>query len=188
MASGGFRFVGTSMGGILGMLLAAGPLKERISHLVLNDIGPELPAEAARRIGSYVGNPPVFDTIAEFESWIRQNYAPFGRNSETFWRRMVDTSLRRTDAGKVTVHYDPAIVAGLRKLEADADSWPVYDAIAAPTLLLRGEHSDVLAKPVATAMTQRGPKAELREMPGVGHAPTLASAAEIDLLRAFLAR
>lgn len=185
---GRLRWIGTSMGGILGMMLAAGPLKERISHLVINDIGPELPAEAARRIGAYVGNPPVFDTIAEIEEWFRRNYAPFGKNSEAFWRRLVDTSVRRTDAGKVTVHYDPAIVAGLRRIEADADSWPVYNAIVAPTLLLRGERSDVLPKAVAEAMTQRGPRAELREIADVGHAPTLGSAAEIDLLRSFLGR
>ncbi len=181
------RWVGTSMGGLIGVTLAAGRLKGRISHLVINDIGPDIPEAGTGRIAAYVGNPPVYDTVAEMDAWLRRNYAPFGDNSEAFWQRMVDTSVRRTDAGKVTVHYDPAIVSQFTHHKADLDVWDAYDAIAAPTLLLRGETSDVLAAPVAAKMVQRGPKPRLVEFAGVGHAPTLATAAEIDLLRNFLA-
>ncbi len=100
-------WVGTSMGGLIGVTLAAGRLKGLISHLVVNDIGPEIPAVGIDRIAAYVGAPPVYDTVAELEAWLRRTYAPFGHNTDAFWRRMADTSARRTDSGKVTVQYDP---------------------------------------------------------------------------------
>ena len=181
------RWVGTSMGGLIGVTLAAERLKDRITHLVINDIGPDIPEAGSRRIVDYVGNPPVYDTVAELEGWLRKNYAPFGPNSEAFWRRMADSSARRTDDGRVTVHYDPDIVTQFTHHKADLDVWDSYDAIAAPTLLLRGETSDVLDAAVARQMTTRGPKPRLIEFAGVGHAPTLATEAEIALLRDFLA-
>lgn len=181
------RWVGTSMGGLIGVTLAAGRLKGRISHLVINDIGPDIPDAGIGRISTYVGTPPVYDTVAEMAGWLRANYAPFGPNSDAFWQRMVDTSVRRTDSGKVTVHYDPAIAGQLTHHKADLDVWDAYDAITAPTLLLRGQVSDVLSAPVARTMTERGPKPRLVEFAGVGHAPTLATDAEIGLLRDFLA-
>jgi len=181
------RWVGTSMGGLIGVTLAAGRLKGRISHLVINDIGPDIPDAGIGRIATYVGTPPVYDTVAEMAGWLRANYAPFGANSDAFWQRMVDTSVRRTDGGRVTVHYDPAIASQLTHHKADLDVWDAYDAITAPTLLLRGESSDVLASSVARRMTERGPKPRLVEFSGVGHAPTLATDAEIGLLRDFLA-
>jgi pimeloyl-ACP methyl ester carboxylesterase len=180
------RWVGTSMGGLIGVTLAAGRLKGRITHLVINDIGPDIPEVGIGRISTYVGTPPVYDTVTEMAGWLRANYAPFGPNSNAFWQRMVDTSIRRTDAGKVTVHYDPAIASQLTHHKADLDVWDAYDAITAPTLLLRGATSDVLSASVARTMTLRGPKPRLVEFAGVGHAPTLATGAEIDLLREFL--
>ncbi len=181
------RWVGTSMGGLIGVTLAGGRLKDRISHLVINDIGPDIPTKGLDRIARYVGTPPVYDTIAELEAWLRKNYAPFGPNSDAFWRRMADTSARRTDDGRVTVHYDPQLVQLLTHHEADRNLWPAYDAITAKTLLIRGEHSDVLSAAVATEMTERGPKPELIEYQGIGHAPTLTTDAEIKVLREFLA-
>src|SRR5690606_16833066 len=167
--------------------LAAGGLKHRITHLVINDIGPDIPEAGTGRIASYVGSPPVYDTVAELEAWLRANYAPFGTNSDAFWRRMADTSARRTDDGRVTVHYDPNIVSQFTHHKADLDVWDAYDTIEAKTLLLRGEHSDVLSAAVAEEMTRRGPRPQLRGMPGCGHAPTLASGVEGALLRDFLA-
>jgi pimeloyl-ACP methyl ester carboxylesterase len=181
------RWIGTSMGGLIGITLAAGALKGRMTHLVVNDIGPAVPAGGAGRIAAYVGNPPVYDTVAELEAWLRTNYAPFGPNSDAFWRRMADTSMRRTDEGRVTVHYDPNIVSQITHQNADLDLWDDYDAITAKTLLIRGANSDVLPAPVAAEMVRRGPKPRLVEFPGIGHAPTLASQAEIELLRGFLA-
>lgn len=179
-------WVGTSMGGLLGITLAAGPLRERITHLVINDVGPDIPYDSARRIADYVGNPPVFDSIADYEAWLRRTYAPFGENSESFWRRMVDTSMRRTDKGQVTVHYDPAIVSTMVENKADLDVWNAYDAVTAHTLLIRGEQSDVLSPTVASAMRMRGPCPELVTIPHCGHAPTLSAEKQIDLLRTFL--
>ncbi len=181
------RWVGTSMGGLLGVTLAAGRLKGRISHLVVNDIGPSIPAEASGRIAAYVGSPPVFDTMTELEGWLRTSYEPFGDNPASFWRRMTDTSGRRNDAGKVTVHYDPQIVTMFTLHKSDLDCWPEWDAVEAPTLLLRGETSDVLPRAVADEMRARGPKPQFEELAGYGHAPTLVSAREQQLLRTFLA-
>lgn len=183
---GTIRWVGTSMGGLLGVTLAAGFLKERISHLVVNDIGPWIPQDATGRIGSYVGNPPAFHSISELEQWLRKNYAPFGENSDQFWRRMADTSARRMDDGRITTHYDPQIVSQFTVHKSDLDCWPHWDALAAKTLLLRGEKSDVLPSSVAAEMTQRGPKPQLVEFSGCGHAPTLASESEFAVLGKFL--
>lgn len=181
------RWVGTSMGGLIGVTLAAGRLKGRITHLVINDIGPDIPAAGAERIASYVGTPPVYDTVAELEAWLRANYAPFGDNTDAFWRRMADTSARRTDNGRVTVHYDPNIVSQFTHHKADLDVWDAYDAVEARALLIRGESSDVLAAAVAEEMTRRGPRPALHVIAGCGHAPTLADDAQIALIREFLA-
>lgn len=181
------RWVGTSMGGLIGVTLAAGRLKERITHLVVNDIGPDIPEAGAGRIVSYVGNPPLCDTVAELEAWLRKSYAPFGTNTDAFWRRMADTSARRTDKGRITVHYDPQIVTQFTHHRGDLDVWDSYDAVTAAMLLIRGEDSDVLAEDVAHRMTERGPRPRLVVMPGCGHAPTLVGEAEIAMLREFLA-
>lgn len=180
------RWVGTSMGGLLGITLAAGALKGRLTHLVVNDVGPDIPAQGTGRISSYVGSPPVYDTVAELEAWLCRTYEPFGDNTPQFWRRMADTSARRTDDGRITVHYDPAIATQLTTHKADLDVWDKYDAVAAPTLLIRGETSDVLSKDTAGEMTRRGPRPRLVTIPGCGHAPTLANREQIGLLRDFL--
>lgn len=182
------RWVGTSMGGIIGVKLASKVLKGRISHLVINDIGPDIPQAGTSRIAAYVGNPPIYDTVIEMETWLRQNYAPFGDNTDTFWRRMADTSIRRTQDGRVTVHYDPAIASQFIHHKADLDVWDAYDTVTAKTLLIRGEKSDVLSVATAEKMTKRGPRPRLETMSGCGHAPTLVSSFEIALLRDFLAQ
>jgi pimeloyl-ACP methyl ester carboxylesterase len=181
------RWIGTSMGGLIGVTLAAGALRERITHLVINDIGPDIPEAGVERITSYVGNPPVVDSVRELEAWLRASYAPFGANTDAFWRRMADTSSRRTDAGRITCHYDPAIIAQFTCHRADLDVWDAYDSLGAKTLLLRGATSDVLSAEVATRMTMRGPRPRLVTFPACGHAPTLATASEVALLKDFLA-
>lgn len=181
------RWIGTSMGGLIGVTLAAGLLRDRITHLVINDIGPDIPQAGVDRIVAYVGTPPVCDTVTELEAWLRQSYAPFGQNSDAFWRRMADTSARRTDDGRVTVHYDPAIITQFTHHKGDLDVWDAYDTLTTPALLLRGESSDVLPAAIAEEMLGRGPRPRLVTLPACGHAPTLASEREIALLRAFLA-
>lgn len=180
------RWVGTSMGGLLGITLAATALKDRITHLVINDVGPDIPADGSRRIADYVGNPPTFDTMSEMEHWLRTTYASFGSNTDYFWRRMAETSTRRKGDGRLTVHYDPGIVSLMKENSADLDVWDVYKAVTARAILFRGEKSDVLTAETAQRMTEVGPKPELITRPDCGHAPTLASAEEIALVRAFL--
>lgn len=182
------RWVGTSMGGLIGLALAAERLKDRITHLVLNDIGPEVPQAAADRIAAYAGNPPSFSTFGEFEAWIRTIYRPFGEHDDATWKLLAETGHRRTDDGRITVHYDPRIVTQFTTHKSDLDLWDEFDAVTCPTLLLRGANSDVLQGGVAEAMTKRGPKAMLVEIEGVGHAPVLNNREQRGIVTAFLAR
>ncbi len=187
LAMASFRWIGTSMGGMLGLILAADPLCDRISHLVLNDVGPVVPPPAAQRIAAYVGNPPLFATFSELEQWLRTVYAPFGPQTDATWRHLAETSWRRTDAGQLTVHYDPRLVGHLTEHPSDWDQWLRYDRIRCPTLLLRGKHSDVLTAETATRMTQRGPRCRLLEIDDCGHAPMLNTAMEQQCIVEFLA-
>ncbi len=181
------RWVGTSMGGHVGMVAASGPLRKRITHLVLNDVGPDIQPSALRRIAEYVGNPPVFDSLRELEAWLRTVYAPFGEQTDETWRQLTETSYRRTDSGQVTVHYDPKIAAQLTSGVDAVDLWQAYDGVSCPTLLLRGAESDLLAAKTAQEMTQRGPRCRLEIIPGVGHAPMLNSPQQMALVERFLA-
>ena len=182
------RWVGTSMGGATGMHAAATTLRDRISHLVVNDIGPELPQPAIERILAYAGNPPAFDTVTELEAWLRVAYKPYGWQSDEQWRRMADTSVRRLPDGRVTLHYDPAIVGQFSHHPGDYDRWTGYDSLRMPLLLLRGADSDLLLPGVAHAMTERGPRAQRIDFPDCGHAPALNVPDQIEAIRLFLAR
>ena len=181
------RWVGTSMGGAIGTVAAATTLKGRISHLVLNDIGPELAAVAIERIKSYAGSPPAFDTVTELETYLRTIYKPYGWQSDAQWRRMTETSVRRLPNGQVTTHYDPAMVRQFFVHPHDYELWETYDTLELPTLVLRGEHSDLLTAATAEQMTRRGPRAQLVEIAECGHAPCLNVPHQIELVRAFLA-
>jgi len=181
------RWVGTSMGGALGMVAAATTLAGRLSHLVLNDIGPQLETLAIERIKSYAGKPPAFDSVTELEAYLRTIYQPYGWQSDAQWRRMTETSVRRLPNGQVTTHYDPAMVRQFFAHPQDYERWAEYDALTLPTLVLRGEHSDLLSAEVARQMTQRGPRAQLAEIAECGHAPCLNVPHQIELVRAFLA-
>lgn len=186
MGVGSCRWIGTSMGGALGMIAAAGPLKGRIERLVINDIGPSLNPEAVERIRRYVTVMPDFAGIEEFEKFLRLVYAPYGQMTDAEWRRMAETSARRRDDGRIVSHYDPEV---MRVFAENADSyemWPVFDAIACPTLVLRGENSDLLLPEVAAEMTRRGPKARLVTVPGCGHAPALNVPEQFAVVEGFL--
>ncbi len=183
---GCLRWVGTSMGALIGIRLAAGVLKERITHLVINDIGPHIPQSAQARIIDYVGNPPVFDRVTQMEDWLRRSYAPFGDNPDTFWRRVINASIRRNDDGRITVHYDPRIVSQFTRHKADLDIWPHYDAVGARTLLMRGDRSDVLPASIAEEMRGRGPRPDYAIIADVGHAPTFVADDQQQILQQFL--
>ncbi|MCR6628822.1 MAG: alpha/beta hydrolase [Magnetospirillum sp.] len=182
------RWVGTSMGGLVGMALAGSPeTAARMERLVLNDVGPQLNADAVERIKAYVTVVPEYPTFERFEAFIRMAYAPFGKLTDTEWRAMAQASVRRRDNGSFSAHYDPAVMRALLQPGAVEDAWPLYEAIRCPTLVMRGEHSDLLEPEVAERMSRCGPRAQLVTVPGCGHAPMLNTLDQIGVLMGFLA-
>ncbi|WP_295432565.1 alpha/beta hydrolase [uncultured Thiodictyon sp.] len=181
------RWVGTSMGGLIGMALAGTPqTAPRIERLVLNDIAPRLNQVAIDRILAYVTLVPEFAGMMEFETFLRAVYAPFGRLSDDEWRLLAETSMRRRDNGRISSHYDPAVMRVFAEQAADFDMWAIFDAITCPVLALRGEVSDLVEPHVAEEMTGRGPKARLVTIPGCGHAPALNTPEQFAVLEGFL--
>lgn len=181
-------WVGTSMGGMLGMLLASRP-ETPIRRLVLNDIGTVIPKESMARIGKYAGTDPRFNTYAEIEQYVRTVSASFGPLTDAQWQHMTVHNSRQHDDDRWGMNYDPAIALPFRKaIDKDIVLWNYYDAISCPTLLLRGEQSDVLPRDVAMEMTQRGPRPRLVEFAGIGHAPALMADDQIAAIRGFLLR
>jgi pimeloyl-ACP methyl ester carboxylesterase len=180
-------WLGTSMGGAIGLRDAAGRLKGRIRRLVLNDMGPEIAASAVERIRTYAGSPASFATVGELEAYFRTIYAPYGWLSDAQWRRLTETSVRRLPDGRVTPHYDPAMVRQFIDHPQDYDQWPQWDALEIPVLCLRGEHSDLLEAPVAERMRQRGPRAVVATIAGCGHAPALNVPEHFTLVERFFA-
>jgi pimeloyl-ACP methyl ester carboxylesterase len=181
------HWIGTSMGGAIGMRVAATSLRSRINRLVLNDIGPTVAEAAVARITAYAGSPPRFNTVSELEGYFRTIYKPYGYLSDTQWRRLTETSVRRTEDGQVTPHYDPNMVMQFERYPADYDQWADYDAITAKTMVLRGADSDLLRADIAEEMTRRGPRCRLEVIAGCGHAPALNVPAQYALIEQFLA-
>lgn len=180
------RWVGTSMGGAIGMKVAGGPLRDRITHLVLNDIGPKIADAAVARIRSYAGSPSAFATVSELEAYFRIIYKPYGVLTDEQWRRLTETSVRRLPDGRVTPHYDPKMVRQFEVYPNDYDLWPDYERIVAKVLCLRGADSDLLLPADAEEMTRRGARCRLETIPGCGHAPALNVPEQIEMVRAFL--
>ena len=188
------HWVGTSMGGAIGTLCAGGlaepSLKGRIRSLALNDNAPELAQAAIERIRAYAGQPPAFDTVTELEAFYRQVYQPFGWLSDAQWRRLAETSTRRLPDGRVTPHYDPAMVRQFIVHPDDYLIWAHYDAIDVPVLLLRGADSDLVLPDTVPRMRQRGPGQhgllQTIEVPGCGHAPALNVPEQLNSVTAFL--
>jgi len=179
-------WVGTSMGGLLGIVLAA-QRNTPVARLVVNDVGPVIESAALARIGSYVGTDPQFESFAALEAHIRAVSAPFGALSDAQWETLARTTARQLPDGRWRLKYDPGIAVPFRvQATLNSDLWPLWDAISCPTLILRGAESDLLAPATAAAMRTRGPKPDLIEFPGIGHAPTLLDAAQIAPVAAFL--
>jgi pimeloyl-ACP methyl ester carboxylesterase len=145
-----------------------------------------LAAPAVARILAYAGQPPAFATVGELEQYFRTVYQPYGVLTDTQWRRLAETSLRRLPDGRVTPHYDPAMVRQFVTHPADYDQWDAWDALTIPVLVLRGAHSDLLLPDVAEAMRNRGPRAVVATIPGCGHAPALNTPAQFALVERFL--
>jgi pimeloyl-ACP methyl ester carboxylesterase len=188
------HWVGTSMGGAIGTVCAAGlvqpQLKGRILSLVLNDNAPRLAEPALQRIRAYAGNPPAFDTIAQLEAFYRQVYKPFGWLSDEQWLRLAETSTRRLPDGRVTPHYDPMMVRQFIDHPHDYELWEHYDAITIPVLCLHGAESDLVLHETTDEMLRRGPGLKgltrIVDIAGCGHAPALNVPEQLDLVTAFI--
>ena len=182
-------WVGTSMGGLLGMMLAAQP-NTFIRRLVMNDVGPFVPASVAEHISTYVNLNLDFDTTEEIEAYLRQIYAGFGNLTSTQWRHMARHSQRRKPNGRLGLAFDPNIGLLYAPPYAppfkDVDLWHLWDLVRCPVLVLRGENSPVLLPEKAEEMTRRGPRASVRVIPGCGHAPALMSPEQIAIVEDWL--
>jgi pimeloyl-ACP methyl ester carboxylesterase len=186
MDVGWVDWVGTSMGGMIGMALAA-QHGTPIRRLVLNDVGPFLPKAALERIGDYVGKAPRFADIGELEGYLRTVHAPFGPLTDDQWRHLA-THSARPDGDGLALAYDPGIAVPFSPEEglSDVDLWAVWDAIRCPVLVLRGESSDLLSAETAAGMAARGPKARIVEIAGCGHAPALMDEEQIAIIDDWL--
>jgi pimeloyl-ACP methyl ester carboxylesterase len=187
-------WVGTSMGGLIGMGLAGLP-GSPVRRLVLNDVGPSIEPVAIARIGSYLGQPAHWKSVDEAADALWAISQGFGPHTREQWLALTRPQLVPDERGGEKgwkSHYDPAIALPLRAVTpqiaaaGEALLWQAYERITAPTLLLRGEQSDLLSAATAQAMTERGPRAQLRVLPGVGHAPTLVAPEQRALVREFL--
>lgn len=178
-------WVGTSMGGLIGLLLAALP-NSPIQKLIINDIGPFIPKAALERIATYVGIPMTFSNLDEMEHYIREIAAPFGPLTDAQWQHLTVHGAKQTDNG-FTFAYDPGIAEAFHdSAQADVDLWSFWDQIQCPTLLIRGADSDLLMAADAKAMSERGPRAKVVEFEGIGHAPVLMDAEQIAVVHDWL--
>jgi pimeloyl-ACP methyl ester carboxylesterase len=181
-------WLGTSMGGLMGLFAASLP-GSPVRRLILNDIGPFVPKASLERIAAYVGKDPRFADIDGVEQYLRTVHAPFGDLTDTQWRHLATHGARHRDDGGCGLAYDPKIGDALRASPiADLDLWALWDRIQCPVLVLRGADSDLLLRETAAEMTRRGPKAELIEFAGCGHAPALMAAEQIAAVRDWLLR
>ena len=178
-------WVGTSMGGLLGIIMAAMP-KNPIRKLVVNDAGMLVPKAALERLALYVGKDPRFATLDALEAHVRHISAPFGALSDEQWRHLTVHSAKQHADGTWGFRYDPAIANAFSGELNDIDLSAYWDAVRCPTLLLRGADSDILLRATAEAMTQRGLRATLVEFQAVGHAPMLMLDEQITAVRDFL--
>jgi len=192
---GTLDWVGTSMGGLIGMGVCGTPklpLPVPVRKLVLNDVGPAIQWTALQRIGTYLGNTGQFESVQQAADAMWQISQSFGPHTPEQWLALSQAMVKPLPAGGFTLHYDPAIAMPFRALtESDAVNgqaalWNAYDNIRAQTLLLRGANSDLLNHETALEMTRRGPKARLVEFEGVGHAPTLMAHNQVEAVASFL--
>jgi pimeloyl-ACP methyl ester carboxylesterase len=190
-------WVGTSMGGLIGLGVAALPTAAGspglIRKLVLNDVGPAIEPASLQRIGGYLGQPAHWATAEEAAAALWSISQGFGPHTPEQWLALTRPQLVPHESGSgFKSHYDPAIAVPFRAATpemaafGEAMLWQAYDRLACPTLLLRGAESDLLSAATARAMTQRGPRARLQEFAGVGHAPTLVQPDQRAMVRQFL--
>lgn len=190
-----FDWVGTSMGGLIGMTLAGAPdlpLPAPMHRLVLNDVGPAIAWSALERIGQYLGKSTTFPSVEAAAAAMRLVSQTFGPHTDEQWLALSRPMLRRMPEGDWRMHYDPAIAVPYAEVtreaaaEGEAALWALYDHVKADTLVLRGADSDLLTRATAVAMGERGPHAHTVEFAGVGHAPTLVAEDQVRVVLDFL--
>ena len=180
-------WIGTSMGGLIGMYMASGPLSARLNWLIVNDIGPEVPQDAIDRILAYADAAPEFRTLSEVEAWLRAAYAPFGTPPDPFWRRMARTSVRRKANGLFTTHFDPKITVQFTASAHELTSWDRFRRIALPMHLIAGTESDILPADILGRMQALRPGMGTTLRQGIGHAPSLSEPGDTERVRAIIA-
>ncbi|MDV7142394.1 alpha/beta hydrolase [Tropicimonas sp. TH_r6] len=176
-------WIGTSMGGLIAMRMASGALADRLSWMILNDIGPEIPQAAIDRILAYADEQPTFACLSEAEAWFRAAYTPFGPADDGFWTRMARCSVRRRSDGTFTTHFDPRITIQFLASAEELTSWDRYERIRIPTHLIRGAASDLLPAATAARMQASGPHPGKTEIEDCGHAPSLSRRQDARLIR-----
>jgi pimeloyl-ACP methyl ester carboxylesterase len=190
-------WVGTSMGGLIGLVVCGQPdlpLPVPVRRLILNDVGPTIEWLSLQRIGEYLGNFGTFESVQAAADAMWALSSSFGPHTPAQWLALSQYMVKPVadSAGRVTLHYDPAIATAFKTMTAESSAqgeavlWQLYDNISAQTLLVRGAVSDLLSVATAQAMTQRGPKARLVEFAGVGHAPTFIADDQIRAATDFL--
>jgi pimeloyl-ACP methyl ester carboxylesterase len=194
-AMGALDWLGTSMGGLMGMVVCGTPelpVPVPPRRLVLNDVGPAIEWQALERIGTYLGNTGRFETVEQTAAAMWAISTSFGPHTPEQWLALSQPMVRRLPEGGFTLHYDPAIAVPFRGVTAESAAqgeaalWRLYDNVHAEVLITRGANSDLLARGTALAMTERGPKARLVEFDGVGHAPTFVTENQIEAVASFL--
>ncbi len=181
-------WVGISMGGLIGMVLAIQPdIPVPINKLVMSDIGPLIPMSALSRMSEYVGKDIRFTSFDELEDYIKKISAPFGPLTEAQWHHMTVHSVREFSDGSYGFRYDPKVSVSFKAhVLKDIDLWAYWDQLTASTFVLRGADSDVLSDRTAEEMKIRGTRATVVNLPGIGHAPVLMDSQQVDLVKGFL--
>lgn len=181
------HWVGTSMGGLIGMFLAS-MANTPIRRLLLNDVGPTITTTSLARIGDYLGSDPSWATFDEALFYTKFIGAPFGALSEAQWLQLTEHSVSQRADGRWGFVYDPAIAVPFKQAFAgpEINLWPIYESITCPTLVTRGALSDLLTAETWQQMGLRGPRAKLAEIAAVGHAPMFLSADQIAVATDFL--
>ncbi|WP_085580188.1 alpha/beta fold hydrolase [Thalassospira mesophila] len=178
-------WIGTSMGGIIGMVVADVAPK-RIDRILLNDIGPELAQDAVDRIKAYVGGTPEFASIAEIDAIMRVIYAPFGLENDAEWAELAMYSARRLPNGKYAMHYDPRVMEVFRDQIDDYDGWDIFNRLSCPLTMFSGVQSDLVPEPIVKKMQAAKPEMHLVSLENCGHAPYLNTRGQVESVKIFL--
>ncbi len=185
-------WVGTSMGGVIGMLMAAQKGDVPVARLVLNDIGPPVSWKSILNMKVYVGEVGQFQTVQDAADALWQISKSFGPHTPAQWLALSQNMVRRLDDGTYCLHYDPQLRVPIRAvtqeqaMAGEASLWQIYDVIECPCLLIHGAESELLSEAAAVEMSQRGPRAKVVTVAGVGHAPTLTHPHQIAMVSQFL--